>query len=93
MCQRSVCVHLYKGQSCTAGSRIFVQEGIYDQFLSKFTAIAAELGKKTGDPFKEGIEHGPQVSKLQFDVRPLSHLTFYFEPSFQQFLSARHGIY
>jgi len=55
------------GQSCTAGSRIFVQEGIYDQFLSTFTAIAAELGKKTGDPFKEGIEHGPQVSKVQFD--------------------------
>jgi aldehyde dehydrogenase (NAD+) len=45
-----------------------VQEGIYDQFLSKFTAIAADLTQKTGDPFAEGMEHGPQVSKLQFDV-------------------------
>jgi aldehyde dehydrogenase (NAD+) len=61
-----------QGQSCTAGSRIFVQEGIYDQFLSKFTAAAVDLTKKTGDPFEEGTEHGPQASKIQFDVRPSS---------------------
>ncbi|KAF8797684.1 ALDH-like protein [Phlegmacium glaucopus] len=57
-----------KGQSCVAGSRIFVQEGIYDQFLTKFTAIAADLTSKTGDPFGQGTEHGPQVSKIQFDL-------------------------
>ena len=51
-----------------AGSRIFVQEGIYDQFLRKFTATAEYLTAKTGDPFSEGVEHGPQVSKVQFDV-------------------------
>jgi aldehyde dehydrogenase (NAD+) len=55
------------GQSCIAGSRIFVQEGIYDEFLSKFTATAAYLTSKTGDPFDQGTEHGPQVSKAQFD--------------------------
>jgi aldehyde dehydrogenase (NAD+) len=60
----------YKGQSCVAGSRIFVQEGIYDEFLKKFTAIAADLTSKTGDPFGKGTEHGPQVSKVQFDVCP-----------------------
>ena len=47
-----------------------MQEGIYDQFLNKFTATAVDLTKKTSDPFKEGIDHGPQVSKLQFEVRP-----------------------
>jgi len=55
------------GQTCAAGSRIFVQEGVYDEFLEKFTATAAHLAAKTGDPFTEGIEHGPQVSKTQFE--------------------------
>ena len=80
----------YKGQSCVAGSRIFVQEGIYDEFLKQFTATAARLASKTGDPFGEGIEHGPQVSKVQFDVCPYSIewtlvLTF--------FSSARDGLH
>ena len=57
-----------------AGSRIFVQEGIYDEFLSKFTANAARLTSKIGDPFGQGIEHGPQVSKVQFDVCTSIHL-------------------
>ena len=62
----------YTGQSCVAGSRIFVQEGIYDEFLKRFTAVAAHLTSKTGDPFGQGTEHGPQVSKDQFDVCPCS---------------------
>ena len=54
-----------------------MQEGIYDEFLSKFTATASHLTSKTGDPFDQGIEHGPQVSKVQFDVRPcLMDFTF-----------------
>jgi acyl-CoA reductase-like NAD-dependent aldehyde dehydrogenase len=60
----------YKGQACLAGSRIFVQEGIYDEFLKEFTATAAHLTSKTGDPFGRGTEHGPQISKVQFDVCP-----------------------
>ncbi|KAF9463983.1 aldehyde dehydrogenase [Collybia nuda] len=55
------------GQVCTAGSRIFVQEGIYDEFLSKFSAIAKGLGAATGDPFTPGTQHGPQVSETQFN--------------------------
>jgi len=61
------------GQACIAGSRIFVQEGIYDQFLKVFTAVTADLATKTGDPFVAGNEHGPQVSKLQFD-RVMSYI-------------------
>ncbi|KAG6837020.1 hypothetical protein H0H93_016227 [Arthromyces matolae] len=56
------------GQSCVAGSRIFVQEGIYDQFLTKFTDLTKRLAAATGDPFDVGTLHGPQVSQLQFDV-------------------------
>src|ERR1700761_8043817 len=39
------------GQVCCAGSRIFVQSGVYDEFLKKFTAHAA--GLKLGDPFQK----------------------------------------
>jgi len=63
----SVGIFSNMGQSCVAGSRIFVQEGIYNEFLTKFTDTAAHLASKTGDPFGKGTEHGPQVSKVQFD--------------------------
>lgn len=55
------------GQNCSAGSRIFVQEGIYDEFLKQFTKQALEL--KVGDPFEEDTYQGPQVSEIQFNVR------------------------
>ena len=57
------------GQACTAGSRIFVQEGIYDTFVVAFTEAAKGLREVTGDPFALETQHGPQVSKVQFDVR------------------------
>ncbi|KAJ7333293.1 aldehyde dehydrogenase [Mycena albidolilacea] len=55
------------GQSCIAGTRIFIQEGIYDEFIQKFTAIVKGLGQATGDPFDSNTQHGPQVSQTQFD--------------------------
>jgi len=55
------------GQACTAGSRIYVHEGIYDQFLEGFTKIAEGLTQATGGPFDQGVQHGPQVSQTQFD--------------------------
>ena len=56
------------GQVCTAGSRIFVQEGIYDRFLEQFTLVAKALAGAYGDPFAAGVEHGPQVSQAQYEV-------------------------
>ncbi|KAI9451457.1 aldehyde dehydrogenase domain-containing protein [Lactarius psammicola] len=53
------------GQTCCAGSRIYVQEGIYDEFVSRFTAKTKEL--KLGDPFASDSYQGPQVSQVQFD--------------------------
>ena len=53
------------GQVCTAGSRVYVQDSIYEQFLEKFKAHAE--GTKVGDPFKEDTYQGPQVSKTQYD--------------------------
>jgi aldehyde dehydrogenase (NAD+) len=54
-----------QGQCCCAGSRLFVEEKVYDEFVRKITAKAKS--RKVGDPFEAGIEQGPQVSQEQFD--------------------------
>ncbi|KAJ9251993.1 aldehyde dehydrogenase [Paecilomyces variotii] len=53
------------GQCCCAGSRLLVQEGIYDQFVQRFKERAS--ANKVGNPFDKDTFQGPQVSKLQFD--------------------------
>jgi len=53
------------GQTCCAGSRIYVQAGIYDKFVEAFKARISKIN--VGDPFDESTFQGPQVSKLQFD--------------------------
>ncbi|KAL9679374.1 hypothetical protein QQ045_017233 [Rhodiola kirilowii] len=53
-----------QGQCCCAGSRTFVHERVYDEFLEKAKARAVQ--RVVGDPFKEGIEQGPQIDKDQF---------------------------
>ena len=53
------------GQCCCAGSRIYVQEGIYDKFIEAFKQRAAN--NKVGDPFAADTFQGPQVSQLQYD--------------------------
>ncbi|KAG1733659.1 putative 1-pyrroline-5-carboxylate dehydrogenase [Suillus paluster] len=58
-------IFMNHGQACTAGSRIFVQAGIYDEFLKRFTAHALSL--KVGDPFARDTYQGPQVSQTQFE--------------------------
>src|SRR5712672_123827 len=55
------------GQTCCAGSRIYVQSGIYEEFLKRFTEEAQKL--KLGDPFVADTYQGPQISKVHFDVR------------------------
>jgi aldehyde dehydrogenase (NAD+) len=47
------------GQNCCAGSRTFVQEDLYDEFVKK--AVAKATARKVGDPFTDGIQQGPQV--------------------------------
>lgn len=50
----------HSGQICCAGTRTFVHEDIYDEFVKKSKARA--LKRKVGDPTCEGTEGGPQVS-------------------------------
>lgn len=58
-------IYYNHGQCCCAGTRIYVQEGVYDKFLAAFKKRAEQ--NKVGDPFKEDTFQGPQVSQLQFD--------------------------
>lgn len=50
------------GQCCVAGSRTYVQESIYDEFVAK--SVARAQRRKVGDPFDLETENGPQVKVL-----------------------------
>ncbi|KAF5234316.1 hypothetical protein FAUST_7701 [Fusarium austroamericanum] len=54
------------GQICTATSRIFVQDTIYEKFLEAFHK-QVKSSTVIGDPFDENTTHGPQVSKAQYE--------------------------
>lgn len=59
------------GQVCTACSRIFVQEGIHDKFVSAMVNSVQDIniGSFEQEDEKETlrpIEQGPQVDKIQF---------------------------
>ncbi|CAH7665803.1 aldehyde dehydrogenase [Phakopsora pachyrhizi] len=53
------------GQCCCAGSRVYVQETIFDKFFEEFVKHVKTL--KVGDPFDSGTFQGPQISQLQYD--------------------------
>merc|ERR1712121_37838 len=53
------------GQNCCAGTRIFVQEGIYNEFLKKATERAEKI--VVGDPWSKETEQGPQVDGEAMD--------------------------
>ena len=54
-----------QGQSCVAGSRVYVEEKIYDEFVTRSAERAQE--RKIGDPLDMRTEQGPQVDQAQFD--------------------------
>ncbi|KAL1915172.1 uncharacterized protein VTP21DRAFT_7653 [Calcarisporiella thermophila] len=56
---------LNQGEICLCGSRVFVQESIYDKFLSRFVNEARAL--KVGDPRDKDSFMGPVVSKQHFE--------------------------
>ena len=54
-----------QGQVCCAGSRVFVQEGIYDKFLEELK-IAFE-NVKVGLPWADDVQMGTQINKVQLN--------------------------
>ena len=54
-----------QGQICLCGSRILVQENIYEKFKTEFVEKVAAL--TIGDPLKDTSKQGAIVSKAHFD--------------------------
>ncbi|XP_038699144.1 aldehyde dehydrogenase family 2 member C4-like [Tripterygium wilfordii] len=54
-----------KGEVCVASSRVYVQEGIYDEFVKKLVEKAENW--VVGDPFDPSSNQGPQIDKNQFE--------------------------
>jgi len=66
-----------QGQSCTAGSRLFLHESIYDSFLEKL--VKKLKGLKIGDPLDEATDMGALINRTQFEK-----VCFYVEDGIRQ---------
>jgi aldehyde dehydrogenase (NAD+) len=58
-------IYFHGGQCCTAGSRLFVEKQVKDEFVNRLAEKVK--GRKLGDPLDPGTEQGPQVSQEQLD--------------------------
>ena len=58
-------LYLNQGQCCCAGTRLFVEDKVYDKTVEALAKKAS--ARKLGDPFDTATEQGPQVDKTQFD--------------------------
>ncbi len=58
-------IFFHCGQCCTAGSRLFVQRDIHDEFVARLAEQARQ--RKLGDPLDESTQQGPQVSQEQME--------------------------
>ncbi|XP_006628784.1 retinal dehydrogenase 2 [Lepisosteus oculatus] len=56
-------VFFNQGQCCTAGSRVFVEEPVYEEFVRK--SVERAKRRVVGSPFDPTTEQGPQISKEQ----------------------------
>ena len=54
-----------QGQCCCAGSRLYVEEKAYDEFVDRSVARAKK--RTVGSPFDTKTEQGPQVDQDQFN--------------------------
>jgi succinate-semialdehyde dehydrogenase/glutarate-semialdehyde dehydrogenase len=53
------------GQTCVCANRIYVQEGVFDEFVEKFTAAVKDL--KVGRGEEAGVNIGPMISTSAVD--------------------------
>jgi aldehyde dehydrogenase (NAD+) len=58
-------LYFNQGQCCCAGSRLFVEEKVYDEFVDRLAS--KNKTRRIGDPFDEATDQGPQVDRAQFD--------------------------
>ena len=53
------------GQTCVCANRFYVQNGVYDQFVAKFSAKVKTL--KVGNGFEDGVMQGPLIEDAAVD--------------------------
>jgi succinate-semialdehyde dehydrogenase/glutarate-semialdehyde dehydrogenase len=56
-----ICKFRNAGQTCVCANRIFVQEGVFDEFTKKF--MAATAGLKLGNGMDDGVNVGPLINE------------------------------
>jgi succinate-semialdehyde dehydrogenase / glutarate-semialdehyde dehydrogenase len=61
----TLCKYRNSGQTCISANRLLVQDGIYDDFVSRFTDAAKAL--KVGGGFEEGVQVGPLIDRPALD--------------------------
>jgi aminomuconate-semialdehyde/2-hydroxymuconate-6-semialdehyde dehydrogenase len=59
-------IYRNQGEICLAGSRLLLQESIYDQFMDKFVSAVKKI--KVGDPTQEDTDMGALVSKSHLET-------------------------
>lgn len=55
--------YMNTGQDCTAATRFYIQDQVFDQFLARFTELTQAV--HVGDPFAEDTDIGPLSSQTQ----------------------------
>ncbi|KAG3101469.1 Aldehyde dehydrogenase [Phytophthora idaei] len=63
--QSQLGLFLNQGQCCIAGTRVYVQEGIYDEFVRR--SVEAASARVVGDPFSSATQQGAQIDETQFE--------------------------
>jgi len=53
------------GQTCVCSNRFYVQEGVYDEFVSKFAAKVKTA--KVGNGFEDGVNQGPLIEEAALE--------------------------
>jgi len=67
------------GEDCTAGSRVYVQDSVYDKFVGHL--IEKVKSTPIGDGFDEAVTCGPIVSDRASSFRDLRYLIQNFDRS------------
>ena len=60
-----ICKYRNSGQTCISANRIYVQDPVYDDFVSAFTERASKLN--VADGFSEGVNVGPLIDQQGYD--------------------------
>ncbi len=72
------------GQSCVAGSRVLIQQGIYDDIMVRLVERARKI--RLGNPLAEETQMGPLATRTQIE-----HIVTAIENAQQQGAELRHG--